>query len=68
MSDRYGTLNHPAMFHSVVTLGSLVMDVDGETLDLTFLDVNGQVEDHFTIEKGLMGTWDDLGGGNAGGA
>lgn len=48
-------LNHPAMFHSVPVLGSLVLDVEGARLDATFVDDNGQVEDWFTLEKPAVG-------------
>jgi hypothetical protein len=44
-------LNHPAMYLSLVTLGSLVLDIDGNTLDATFLDSAGAVRDYFTIVK-----------------
>ena len=51
-----GTLNHPAMFVSVNRLGSLVLDFDGERLDVTTLDSTGgvpNVADTFTILKGV---------------
>jgi acid phosphatase type 7 len=46
-----GTLNHPAMFYSVLTPGSLIIDVDGRRLDGTFLSYTGSVNDSFTIIK-----------------
>ncbi len=46
-----GSLDHPAMFISLNELGSLVLDVDGSTLDATFLDDAGAVRDTFTISK-----------------
>jgi len=47
-----GPLNHPVMVHaSLNQLGSLVLDVNGNRLDATFLRHNGAVNDHFTILK-----------------
>jgi hypothetical protein len=50
-----GPLDHPAMVASLAVAGSLVLDVDGSRLDVTFLDQGGQVRDHFTIRKGSTG-------------
>lgn len=47
-----GPLNHPAMFISLNTLGSVVMDVNDNRMDVTFLDNNGNIPDYFTIIKG----------------
>ncbi len=47
-----GSLDHPAMFLSLNTHGSLVLDVDRRRLDATFLDENGAVRDRFTLIKG----------------
>jgi hypothetical protein len=47
-----GTLNHPAMFISLNNLGSMVLDVNGGTLDAKFLRENGAVVDYFRIVKG----------------
>ena len=47
-----GSLNHPAMYYSVLTPGSLVLDVNGLRLDATFLSGSGTVDDAFTILKG----------------
>jgi hypothetical protein len=44
-------LNHPAMFISLVELGSMVIDVDGDRLDAVFLNSNGVISDYFTISK-----------------
>ena len=47
-----GLLDHPVMVHaSLKLLGSLVLDIDGNRLDATFLRVNGNVRDSFTILK-----------------
>ena len=47
-----GPLNHPAMYISLLNLGSMVLDVDGNRLDAKFLRQNGVVSDSFTIIKG----------------
>lgn len=47
-----GPLNHPAMFVSLDALGSLVVDVDGSSLDAVFLREDGTVQDRFSIDKG----------------
>ena len=51
-SAKRGYLDHPAMFISLPRLGSLVLDVDGNRLDATFLSENGERLDYFTIIKG----------------
>jgi hypothetical protein len=43
--------NHPAMFASILELGSLVLDIDGDRLDGRFLRSTEDVEDHFTLIK-----------------
>lgn len=45
-------VNHPAMFVGFNTLGSLVLDVDGDRLDAWFVTATGTVDDHFTLLKG----------------
>ena len=50
-----GPLDHPLMYVSFNTLGSLVLDVDGMRLDARFLDSTGQVLDEFTIVKPCPG-------------
>jgi acid phosphatase type 7 len=47
-----GLLNHPAMFISLNNLGSMVLDVNGNTLDAKFLRENEEVWDYFRIVKG----------------
>jgi len=47
-----GTLNHPAMYSSQAVLGSLVLDIQGNRLDASFLDVTGVPRDLFSIVKG----------------
>ena len=49
-----GTLNHPAMFISLNNLGSMVLDVNGDTLDAKFLRENGAIADYFRIVKGSV--------------
>ena len=47
-----GTLNHPVMITSLNKLGSLVLDINGDELDATFIDHTGAALDSFTILKG----------------
>ena len=49
-----GALNHPAMFISLNNLGSMVLDVNGDTLDAKFLRENGVIADYFRIVKGTV--------------
>jgi len=49
-------LDHPAMYRSRATMGSLVVDVDGNRLDASFVDFSGAVLDRFTLEKGVQRT------------
>jgi hypothetical protein len=51
-SAKRGYLDHPAMFLSLPRLGSLVVDVDGNKLDATFINENGERLDYFSIIKG----------------
>src|SRR5215213_9980697 len=50
-----GLLNHPAMFISLNNLSSMVLDINGNTLDAKFLRENGEVWDYFRIVKGTGG-------------
>jgi MYXO-CTERM domain-containing protein len=50
-----GPLDHPAMVVSSLALGSLVVDVQGNELEATFLRDTGEIGDHFTIVKGASG-------------
>jgi hypothetical protein len=47
-----GPLDHPVMIASLNVLGSLVLDVSGNTLEGRFLDEQAVVRDSFTIIKG----------------
>jgi hypothetical protein len=47
-----GEFNHPAMFISVLRLGSLVLDVHGHVMDVKFLESDGSIGDSFTMVKG----------------
>lgn len=47
-----GYLDHPAMYLSLPKLGSMVLDVDGNRLDATFLSETGERLDYFTMIKG----------------
>jgi hypothetical protein len=42
---------HEGMFFTMLQLGSLVIDVDGNRLDATFLRETGETPDHFTLIK-----------------
>jgi hypothetical protein len=46
-----GSLNHPAMYISLLEYGSVVIDVDGNRLDLLELRNDGVVRDYFTLIK-----------------
>lgn len=46
-----GTLNHPAMFASTNSLGSMVLDISSNRLDAKFIRENGSTNDHFTLLK-----------------
>jgi hypothetical protein len=47
-----GTLNHPAMYISLNSLGSMILEVNGNRLDAKFIDQTGTTKDYFTIVKG----------------
>lgn len=49
-----GPLDHPAMYASQDRLGSVLLDVTGARLDVTFIDENGTQRDSFTMTKGLV--------------
>ncbi len=51
-----GPLNHPVMYVGLNQLGSLVLDVDGDRLQGSFVTAAGTVADRFTIEKGVQRT------------
>ena len=46
-----GPLNHPAMYVSLNLLGSLIVDVVSNRMDVTFLDNTAVARDTFTIQK-----------------
>ena len=50
-----GSLNHPAMYVSLNVAGSMVLDIDGDRLDATYLDQAGTSRDSFTMLKGVSG-------------
>ncbi len=45
-------LDHPAMFVSLASLGSLLIDISGNRMDVVFIDQSATVRDEFTILKG----------------
>jgi hypothetical protein len=47
----YGSLDHPVMYASWLRMGSLVLDIDGDALNGTFLRDNGDIDDYFTLVK-----------------
>jgi hypothetical protein len=51
-----GTLNHPAMFVSLNVLGSVVLDISANRLNLSFVNSSGTVQDYFTMIKGDVPT------------
>ena len=44
-------LDHPAMYVSLASLGSLILDVSGNRMDVVFLDGTGSVLDEFSLVK-----------------
>ena len=50
---RTSPLNHPAMSVSMSSLGSMVLDVDGNKLEAKFLNESGVISDSFTLLKGV---------------
>ncbi len=72
-----GSLNHPAMYYSKKDLGSTVLEVHGDTLNVKFVRNNNAIDDYFTILKsdivagapcddGLSCTADDVYDANCG--
>ena len=51
IGDPAGTL-HPVMAKSIVSLGTLVIDIDGLKLTGRMIDDTGAIADHFEIQKG----------------
>ncbi len=47
-----GSLDHPVMFFDQLTLGSLVLDINGPVLEAKFLRETGAIDDYFTLIKG----------------
>ncbi|GLR19872.1 metallophosphoesterase [Portibacter lacus] len=44
-------LDHAAMFYSVAKLGSCVIEVNANKMDVKFIRETGEIEDYFTIDK-----------------
>ena len=44
--------NHPAMYVTLLQMGSMVIDINGNRLDARFLRETGAIDDYFTIIKG----------------
>jgi hypothetical protein len=51
-----GLLNHPVMVSNLNVLGSIVLDVDGNRLDVREINSAGTVIDNFTIIKSATGS------------
>ncbi len=51
----YG-LRHPANVIGLAVMGSFFIDVDGDRLDATMIDINGNLRDSFTISKAPLVT------------
>jgi len=47
----YTPIHHPANFTEVVVLGSMVIDVEGDRMDVRMLRENGTIQDYFSITK-----------------
>ncbi|MHA2282672.1 MAG: DNRLRE domain-containing protein [Promethearchaeota archaeon] len=47
-----GSLDHPVMVTSLNLKGSVVLDVDGNNMDVKFIDNAGNIGDYFSIVKG----------------
>lgn len=68
-------LNHPVMLVSLEQLGSLVVDVTDDTMDVSFVETSGIAADHFRIAKtrgdlcgdGILGGTEDCDDGNTAG-
>ena len=43
--------NHPVMFYSVSRLGSTLLEVNGDIMDIKFLNNNGDIEDYLTLTQ-----------------
>jgi Calcineurin-like phosphoesterase/Purple acid Phosphatase, N-terminal domain len=50
-----GTLDHPVMYKSVSELGSVVLDVQGERIDVTFVSATGTPSDWFSLTTRAAG-------------
>lgn len=48
---KHGPLDHPVMALATGTIGSLVIDVENDLMDVRFLDQTGTVVDEFQIQK-----------------
>ena len=48
---RPGPLNHPVHYSSLGELGSVVLDFDGDVVDVTFVSPDPAITDYYTIAK-----------------
>lgn len=61
-----GNFDHTAMYISLMELASVVLDIDGDALNLTCIDENGVVLDSFRIEDAPLGLCNGDGGNQLG--
>jgi PKD repeat protein len=54
-STHGGSLDHPAMYTAFNSLGSLLIEVDDQVLNATFVDDQGEAQDYFRIVKSAPG-------------
>jgi hypothetical protein len=47
----FGSMDHPAMYSSILQLGSVILDIDGNRLVSRFVRETGEIQDTFTMVK-----------------
>ncbi len=47
-----GPLDHPVFYYSARSLGSTIMEVNGDQMDIKYVRETGAIDDFFTIKKG----------------
>ncbi len=63
-----GDLDHDAMYVGLDELGSCLLEVEGNELNLKFINDEGVVEDYFTLEKEINSSPSGGGSNNGGGS
>ena len=51
-----GVGNHPIMYASIGQLGSTILDVDGDVMNVQFLNSNGAITDYLTLQQSTAGS------------